>query len=290
MARRILFTRRDHMQEAAASFVAGVGFWNTPLTSMLDMRPQVAAEAVTNLDFAATRFAVDLGNQREVGLIAFAALRATRLALMEVDAGLDPTFASNVYSTGVVTAWPQDATAGENDAWGNWTLDGVYQQDEYAALGMPRVLIPPAPIKIRYIRVKFRDPTAVNPLSIGCFGVYQTWEPPRNLKYDWELTPIDGSDIARVPGGSAYVDRRPTRRTLQLGLPALDSDEVWARGFGLTLAHGKSRPLWVMPFSDAGEVARWEKAAIYGLVSEDSVLSNPFFGRYALPVKIEQLV
>jgi len=45
-----------------------------------------------------------------------------------------------------------------------------------------------------------------------------------------------------------------------------------------------------MPFTDSGQIARFEKAAVYGLISQDSVLSNPLIeGRYAQLVQIDQL-
>lgn len=289
MMRRIFFTRYDWMQDAAASFMDGFGVWATPRENMLDSRPQVAAVAVDNRDPASTQFAVDLGAQHRVGMIAFAGLRATSMGLMQAQAGIDPTFAENLYDTGIITPWPLDSTAGEFDAWGRWTLNGCYQSDEYFALGMPRILIPPAPIWIRYIRVAIRDPLARDPLSIGSFGVYDVWEPPFNLGYGWTLTLADESVASRVPGGSTYIDLRGVPRRLSLGFPSLPDDEIWARGFGLMLAKGKSVPLWVVPFTDAGEITRYEKAAVYGLVSQDSALSNPYSQRYALPVQIDQL-
>lgn len=278
------------MQSSFTSFSSSVGFWSAskPLTNMLDLNPQLAAEAIDNRDVASTRFAVDLGMQHNVGLIAFAGLRASGLGLLEIKAGTDPTFVTNAYETGVVSTWPVDSTGGELDGYDRWTLNGIYAEDEYGALGMPRVFIPSARVGIRYVLVEVRDVTAVDPLSIGCFGVYDVWEPPINFEYDWKLTPVDDSQITRVPRGSTFIDQRGIRRRLDLGLP-VDEDEVWRRAFGLVLAKGKSVPFWVVPFSDTGEVTRLEKAAVYGLVSTDSVLSNPFVGRYAVPVQIEQL-
>ena len=290
MPRRILLTRFDWMQSDRASFDPAVGIWKEPLTNLLDMNPQVAAQAFDNRDTSSTRFAVDLGRQRNVGLIAFAGLRTSGLGLLRVKAGLDPTFASNVYDSGSITTWPVDSVAGELDPWDRWTLNGRYRTDEYTALGMPRVLIPSARVGIRYIHVAIRNRTAVEPISIGCFGVYDVWEPPVNFTYDWSITPVDDSEITRVPRGSTFIDQRGIRRKLNLGFPYMDDTEIWARGFGTMLARGKSEPLWVVPFSDASEVTKFEKAAVYGLVSQDSALSNPFFTQFALPVQIEQLI
>ena len=293
MAGRIFITRTDWMQDDAVAFNPSVGFWRpeNPLTNLLDGRPQLAAEAVDNRDVASTRFVVDLGHQRRVGMIAFVALRACGLSFMQVQAGLDSNFEYNDYDTGMIPTWPLDSTPGGLDAWDRWTLNGKYQEDEYFALGMPRVLIPEALINIRYIRVIIRNQLARDkPLTIGCFGVYDVWEPLINFKYGWELTPLDESDVVRIPRGTTYVDGRGIRRRLNLGLDQLSEEDTWARGFGATLVRGKSDPFWVVPFTDTSQITRFEKAAVYGLISQDSVLSNPLIeGRYAQLVQIDQV-
>ena len=94
----------------------------------------------------------------------------------------------------------------------------------------------------------------------------------------------------RIPRGSTYVDGRGIRRRLNLGLDQVSEEDTWARGFGTTLVRGKSDPFWVVPFTDTSQITRFEKAAVYGLVSQDSVLSNPLIeGRYAQLVQIDQL-
>lgn len=277
------------MQATGVSFDPAVGFWSTPLANMLDSRPQVVARAVDNRDPASTQFVVNLGRQYRVGMFAFTALRTTSMGTMQIKAGIDPAFDYNEYDSGVVSTWPIDIPGPDYDAWGRYTLSGMYLEDEYVALGMPRVFIPSSLFWVQYIYVWIRDLTAREPLTIGAFGAYDVWEPPINFTYDWSITPADESDITRVPRGSTYIDPRGIRRKLNLGFPFLPEDEIWSRGFGTMLAKGKSEPFWIVPFSDSSEITRFEKAAVYGLVSQDSVLSNPFFGQYALPVQIEQL-
>lgn len=285
--RKIIITNRDWMQHEDASFIAGNGSWALPLTNLLDARPQVVAEAVDSRDLNSTKFDVDLGGQRKVGLIWFVGLNTTSMGLIAIKAGTDPTFASNNY-TASTTCWPQDSVAGENNGWGEWTLNGAYLYDTYAALGMPRFFVPPAVIACRYIRVEIRDTTNSGKLQIGCFGASEIWEPPLNFSYGWQITPIDESDIQRVPFGSTDVTQRGMRRRLNLGFPALPLSEVWARSFDLTLTKGRTKPLVVIPFSDTTEVTRLEKAGVYGFVSADSQLSNPYFERYAQPFQIDQ--
>lgn len=288
MTRRILITRHDWMQESGV-FLGG-GFWQptAPLSNLLDHRPQMVAEAVTNWDWASTTFAVDLGYQRTVGLFYFVNFRASRSAVISFAAGTDPTFVSNNYAV-TTSVWPQDTDANASDAWGLYTPDGIIHADEFGALALPRLFIPSSPINCRYILMTVHDSSNPDPLQIGCFGACQTWEPPLNFTYGWTVTPIDESEVQSVPFGSTEITERGMRRRLSLGFPALPESEIWARAFGLALTAGKSKPLVVVPFSDSTQIQRFEKTAVYGLVSTDSQLSNPYFGRYALPMQVDQL-
>ncbi len=287
MARRILIGRTDWAQDPAA--VLSGGFWSPglPLANLLDPRPQFVAEAITNIDWAATQFRIDLGYQRKVGLFHFANLRASALGLMQLRASLASDLSSPTYDSGIVSCRPLDSTPFGYTPWGRYTVSGAYDEDEYVALGLPRFFIPDAIIDCRYLLVEIMDSTAVSPLQIGCFGAYEIWEPPLNFTYGWTVTPMDESDVQRVPYGSTYISARGIRRRLSLGFPLLPETEVLSRSLGLALIKGRSQPLVAVPFPD--DAANREKTAIYGLVSQDSAISNPFFARYAHPFQIDQL-
>jgi len=289
MARRILISRRDWLQDPAASLAGGVWQPGLPLVNLIDHRPQLVAEAVTNLDWGSTQFTVDLGYARIVGLFFFAQLRATSLGIMRLRAGNDPAFVTNTYDTDWTTCWPPDgSTPFEANPWGELALTHVYMPDEYEKLGYPRILVPAAPISCRYIKVEFIDPTSSTPLQIGCFGACEVWEPAEDrLAPGWEWTAIDESDVSRVPGGSTYFTERMTRRRLNLGFTVLPEAEVRSKVLGLVLIKGRSKPLVVVMFPD--DTYNLEKEAIYGTISRDSPISNPFFALRSFSSQIDQL-
>lgn len=286
MARNILITRRHCLQDPAASLSGGG--WRLPLVNILDRRPQYVAEAWNNIDLSNTRFDADLGYVRRVGLFFFANLRASPMGLLQLLAGTDPTFADNEYEI-LTTCWPGDGTEPfEANPWGELGLTHVYMPDEYERLLYPRFLVPPAVIDCRYIRVIIRDITASEPLRIGCFDACEVWEPAINFEYGWTDTGVDESDVRSVPFGSTYVTERSMRRRMSFGLPAIAEEELRGKAFGLRLIKGRSQPLCVVPFPD--DTASLEKHSIYGQVSQDSQISNPYFARYALPFQVDQLV
>ena len=289
MARRILISRRDWLQDPAASLTGGVWQPGLPLANLLDPRPQLVAEAVSNVDWGSTQFTVDLGYARTVGLFFFANLRATSLGIMRLRAGNDPAFATNTFDSGWTTCWPPDgSTPFEANPWGELALTHVYMPDEYEKLGYPRILIPSAAISCRYIKVEIHDSTNSTLLQIGCFGACEVWAPPVNFAYGWSITPLDESDVQRVPGGASYVTERGMRRRLNLGFPMLDEDEVKSRSLGLALIKGRSTHLVTVPFPD--DTNNLEKLAVYGMVSQDGAIGNPFFATYAQPFQIDQSI
>lgn len=287
MARKILISRRDWLQQSGVAFSGGS--WQQPLTNMIDPRTQLVAMAADN-DWTSTTFDVALGVQRNnVGLVHFQNFRTTQLGVMRLRLGLAGDFSTATYDSGWVSTWPQDSDPLTGlTAWGDWTATGTYASDEYVALNLPRFFIPPAVIQARYVRLEVHDNSAIVPLAIGAMGVCEVWEPPLNFQYGWSITPLDESDISNVPYGSSYITQRGKRNRFSFGFPALPEAEMLAKGFGLGRLKGKSQPLAAVLFpDDGGDI---EKRAVWGLVSQDSAISNPFFGRYAYPFQIDQLI
>lgn len=285
MARNFLMTRRNWVQEPGAYFY-GAGAWYD-LLNILDPRPQVVAEAPDNMDWSATQFSMDLGAVRKVGLIYLINLRVSPLAIIEVTTSWDSTFATANTFHIIASGWPPDeAEPFEPNAWGELGLTHVYLPDEQAALGYPRMFVPPAVVDCRYIRVQIRDSTNVNPIQVGCFGVSEVWEAPINFDFGWSVTPLDDSDVQRVAWGTSSVTKRGQRRRLNVGFQALDENDFWVRPFGVMMRKGQSEPVVAAPLPEYAP--RLEKSAVYGLINNDPQMSNPFFGYWALPFQVEQ--
>ena len=288
MARKIILSRRDWMQEDGVSLYNGIWQPNSPLTNLLDPRPQLVTEAVSSQDWNSTKFDADLGYVRKVGLIFFANLRASSLGFMRVRLSQVVDFSTNVYDTGYVTCRPVDSTPFDYNVWGVWSMSGVYDENEYIALGMPRFFIPSSVVDARYVRVEVMDNSSVYPLQIGCFGVCEIWESPIDFAPAPQISLLDESDVNKIPYGSIFVTKRNIRRRFNFGFPALDNLEVNNKTLGLALIKGKSKPLVAISYPD--DTANLEKLSIYGLISADGVLSNPFFGHYAQPIQMDQLI
>lgn len=281
-----MITRRDFITDPAASFSGGN--WLTPFSVLTDPRPQTVMMARSPAPDDTT-FTIDLGVQRTVGLFHFQRLGTTRFGFLRLRFGNDPTFATTTYDSGLITAWPRDKAIGANDPWGQFSPDGLIVADEYAAMGLPRFLIPPAPIDGRYIRVDIEDTTNSQPPYIGCFGACETWSPIQSPAFGWGIATVDESDVQTVPYGSRFIVPRSKRRRLSLGFNAtLSESEVANIIYGWCLLVGKSRPFIISVFPD--DTPAVEKRTIWGTLSQDPEITNPYYARYSMPLTLEQLV
>lgn len=285
MPRNFMATRRNWATQPGAYFYSGI--WDH-MANMLDPRPQVVAESFDVRDWSATQWSMDFGATRKVGLIYIINLRVTPLAVIEVAAGMDPGFGTNNYyklSTGYP---PDEAIPFEPNAWGELGLTHVYMPDEQQALGYPRMFLPPSPVDARYCRVRIRDSTNERPIQVGCFGACETWEAPINMEYGWSITHIDESDVQRVAWGTSSVSVRGKRRRLNVGFAAIDENDFWVRPFGVALIKGRSEPFVCAPLTAVEQEPRLEKSAVYGMVSNDTQMSNPFVPYWAFPFQVDQ--
>lgn len=279
--------RRDHAAHRDAVFSDGA--WVTSFSTLIDPRPQVVFQAVSP-EPESTRFTLDFGALRTIGLFHFQRLTVTSLATMRLRAGNDPTFATNVFDTGTVTGWPRDKQPFTITPWGELTLNGVYEPEEYFAFGMPRFFIPPQPVLVRYVKVEIFDATAAVPAQIGNFGAYETWQ-PQFSEFGWSLTFIDESEIQSASYGSRFIVPLGKRRRINIGLSfgsAAGEQMVKEKVIGWLAITGKSTPTVIAVFPD--DTLHVEKRAIYGTIVDDVALANPSYAFYQMPITLEQLI
>lgn len=280
MARNLIIGRRNWVSEGTLSG----GDWNT-LSNIQEINPQIAT-AANGTATADTKFRVDFGVNRTVGVVFFANLLTRTVCTLRVWASINGV--TPVWDTGTVSAWPIDSTPGGLNPWGVTTPTGAYNAEFYEALGFPRFFVPTTPFVARYIDVELADTGSPDPIRIGKFGACEIWESPINFEFGWKLSVLDESEILVVPGGSMFPRLRNVRRRLSFGVGGINESEFLARQLDLTMVMGQHNPFPVVPFPDAG--GDLEKLAMYGRFSAAPEFTNPFFGLYAQTFQIDQMV
>lgn len=290
---RRLMLSRWHWSDTG-TFVGGVGDWSAlaPLANMQEINPQHVAQAAST-DPDDSQFVMDLGAARWIDALYFAGLRCSQVAMLAITIATDSGFTDIVYYSGTISAWPQDKLSGGPSPWGEVSPGGRYEADEHDALGWNRCVVLPAPVVGRYVRIEIDDNLADDAPSLGRFIVAQMAELPINMQFGWGLTILDSGTLTRAAYGAAYPVERNKVRRLHMGLSFQpdgsdgSDDDVFARQFGLALVWGKTQPLLAIPEPD--NTTRLEKTAVYGFISQDVDFTNPFFGRWAYPLTIDQL-
>jgi len=265
--RNILISIYDWGQDPASSIPGGSFEPQLPAENMLKIQPQMVAQSTGSSD----SFTLNLGGTRSIGLI--------HLQRLITDPGATITVTAGSYAA-TVNAWATDAV-------------GVYSGLEFAALGRPRIFIPPTPVLTSSVNVSISG--SVTPLQIGYVGACEVWEPRNNLAPGWKTAYLDESDTPRVPFGSTYVTLRGKRRRLSFGLAALFSDSPYGgNDTEISIArqvmaiNGMSSPIIVVPRPDS--IGNVEREAVWGLQSNAPELSNPMFPLYDATFQIDQLI
>lgn len=283
MTRSVLLSRRDWVAHPDTTFSGGN--WITPFSYLVDPRPQVVLRAISP-DPPNTTFTVDFGIVRTVAFLHFQGLNVTSLATIRIRAGVDSSFITNVLDTDFISAWPQDKTPLSITPWGELTVNGVYETEEYVAFGMPRFIVPAEPITIRYIKVEIVDQTAAVAAQIGTFGACEAWE-PQYSDFGWQITFVDETEVDTAPYGSRFFIPRGLRRRINMGF-SFKEPQVKSTVMGWAAMMGKRSPIVIIPYPD--DTPSLEKRAIYGTITEDVALVNPYYAFYQMPLTVEQLI
>jgi hypothetical protein len=278
---------------------ASGGRWVTSFENLINPRPQMVLQALSPSPDD-TLLNINLGVQRTVGLFWFQGFGVSSAATTRLRFGNDPTFGVTTYDSGVASGWPQDKDPMSVNTWGEFSITGQYEADEYVDLGMPRGFVPLVPVVGQYIRINIADSTAQIPAQLGCFGAFETFAPLSNIDLGWSTVFVDETDVPTTPYGSKFFISRGKRRRLNLGVsnirqvpsqsltsPVTDV-ELMQRILGWVAMTGKSRPIVISVFPD--DTMNLEKRTVYGTLSDDVTITNPYFAEYQLSVTLEQLV
>lgn len=221
------------------------GSWQAPLTNLQDRRLARVART-TDCTTPNTQFAVDLGKDKKLQLVALASHNLSTQGQWRVLMGDDPTFVTNKYDSGWQVAWPVVYPFGtlewEDDNW--W--DGTVSQDDRA--GYPGILLNVLPniVLARYVQVLFNDTAnTAGFLQFGRLFLSPSWQPATNMQYGASMNWETDTAVKRSLGSVPYFDRKAPRRVHKLTLPYLSDSEAKAQVFEMQRKLGMDGELLV---------------------------------------------
>lgn len=263
------------------------GGWQIAPTALQDRRLARVART-SDLAAANTQFDVDLGRATKQQVVSIVRHNLTTQATWRVRLSSDATFATSVYDSGWLNAWPviytPDMLEWEDDNW--W--EGTIAEADRA--GYPALLL----LRLdqiclaRYLRFEFAD--AANPdgyLEFGRLFVSPGWQPANNMSYGATAGWGTDTTLQRALGGTAYFNRKTGRRTEKFSLDFLSPDEAWGKVFEMQRVLG----------TDGEVLVAWDPADQYNLMrfsflghlTDLSPATAVFYNNFSNPITIEEL-
>lgn len=265
------------------------GSWlaSLPLANLQNRLVQRVARS-SNTANASTKFDVDFGGVRTIGVIALVVHNISVSGKVRILADDAADFATPTYDSGWVDVWPsgmipQDLLAWEDD---NFWL-GTLSQAARAGYQSPYIHVPAAPQTYRYWRVEIDDTTnADGYVHIGRLFMSPAWTPAINYSYGAGLGYKDTTQVERSLSGAEYFDVQGKAREFSFTLEGLTDTEAYdvilqlQRVAGI---HGE-----VLQIADRDDTTRIPARAYVGRLLDLQPIDNTQPDRFKVQLKIRE--
>lgn len=193
--------------------VAG-GSWRStlPLSNLQNRRLRKFARSLDTA-LASTQWTVDLGGEKLCRTFAFINHNLSLDAKVRIRAGLDPTFANNLFDTGWVDAWPAVYSTMslpfDHPGW----FTGKFAEEERQGFYWDVIKSAPATIRIRYVKFEIDDTGNTDGYvqTSRCF-VGEAHQLEVNMDYGASVGWRDESGVQTSRSGAEFFDVRTPYR------------------------------------------------------------------------------
>lgn len=246
MASRTLIAYGNRIDEATLSG----GSWNASLP-MANLQNRLIAKVArsSNATLAATKFDIDLGRARRIGMLALIGHNLTVVAKVRIRGDDASDFATPLYDSGWVDVWPSGMIPPELLEWedDNFWLGTLSDQARagYQAPFIHRVTTLPS---LRYWRVEIDDTTNSDGyIQIGRAFLADVWNPTYGPVVGASIAIDDQTPVESSIGGSEYFDVRAKPRVHRIDLRCMTKTEAYSRVLDLQNLLGISGEILIDP-------------------------------------------
>jgi hypothetical protein len=248
------------------------GAWETtlPLSNVLDRRLARPARSVDTA-MANTQFTVNLSVARAIGVLALPAHQLSSAATVRWEASATSDFATILYDSGAVPAWPAGAT-----------------REDLNGLNVSHVVVLETDVTAQYWRCRINDTT--NPLGyvqIARVMICGAWRASRYLSTGAKLGLETATERIVSDGGAAMFLEKPIRRYWDFEISMLEETETYSMAWKMQRQLGLSgQLLFVFHRQDL----YMHERAFVAVLRELSALEYPFANFNAIAFRlIEEL-
>lgn len=269
------------------------GSWlaSLPLTNLQDRRLGKVARS-SNALTTSTTFDIDLGASATypIGVYALVAHNLSASATVRIRASGDPTFATSLYDSGTVSAWPAGLIPTSLLEWENsnfWL--GTISDQARAGFRSPYVCINTARTLARYHRVSISDTTNTDGYcQLGRLFLADIWSPTYNYQSGASLGWSDPTVIDTSVGGTRYYDQRNRYRTFTFRLGWVTQTEAYTQAMEMQRLVGMSGEVLVIP--DSADATNGLRRNFLGRMSSLKQLPISETGLFSFDAELEEVI
>jgi hypothetical protein len=231
------------------------GSWSStlPLTN-LQTREIAEVARTTNTDESSTRFIIDLGQPRNIDILALVNHNASFDAKITIDSSTVSNFAS------IQDTYTADVWAGVSDA--DWVIDelewendnfwiGSYTAEDIAGFTAVSTHNLQSFRSARYFRVQIKDVLNEDGyFEIGRLFIGPAVQPTVNYSYGAGLAYETNTAIETALNGAEYFDVREPFRVFRFSLEMMPSNEAYGKFLEIVRRAGVHGEIFVIPDPD----------------------------------------
>ena len=286
MTTRCIIAYPNRFDEAALS--SGSWLAALPLTNLQN---RVLSKMARSSDdaVASTKFDIALTKGRAVRVVALINHNLSADGLYRIRGSTVSNFASTVYDSGWVSAWPAVYSTltleWEDDNW--WS--GVMLDEDKTGYTWTIVCVLSASAVGRYWRVEFDDTTNADTyVQLGRVFISGQWQPVLNMNWGASLSWETDTKIETAISGTEYFDRRSGYRVARFLLDGMTTDEGTGRAFEIDRRAGLDEEVFYI--FDPDDTYNMIRRAFVGRLRQLSPLEYPYINITRKAYEIKELI
>lgn len=244
----------------------------------------------TNAALASTKFDIDLGSARSVGVIALVVHNITVVGKVRITGDDAADFLTPVYQSGWLDVWPSGQIPQALLEWeeDNFWL-GTLSDNARAGYQSPFIHVPSTAQILRYWRVEINDTANSDGyVQVGRLFISSAWRPTVNYDLGSQLQYTDSSPIAASLSGAEYFDVRSKAREFTVTLSALTESEAYDYALQIQRLAGVSGEVLVVP--DSADTTRIPIRAYLGRLTDLRPIAHSTNNLFETEITLRELI